>query len=69
MTQALYFILNPNSVFNLIILLNPVMNYLFTPYAIIDPYQAFYSFVPQLLVETNAYYQPDVPKLEKQNSI
>lgn len=67
--SSIIFYLNPTPVFNLIILLNPVMNYLFTPYAIIDPYQSFYSFVPQLLVETNTYYQPDVPKLDKAHSI
>lgn len=45
------------------------MNYLYTPYAIIDQFQSFYSFVPQLLMESNAYYQPEVPKLEKTHSI
>lgn len=32
------------------------MNYFFTPFAIVEQYQPFYGFMPQMLVDTNSFY-------------
>lgn len=40
------------------------MNYFFTPYALVEQYQPFYSFVPQMLVRTDSYYH-EIPQLQK----
>ena len=40
------------------------MNYFFTPYTIIDQYQPFYTFIPQMMIDAETYYI-QTPKLEK----
>jgi hypothetical protein len=37
------------------------MNYFFTPFAIVNQYQPYYGFLPQMLVESKAFYIYEAP--------